>query len=68
MINCKSFKGVRQVCPCSVLLEPGVGNLRIVIVVHAAFVTLVVCALDDLDLPTRAVDGLEPAGLTLVFV
>lgn len=49
------------------MLESTVRNLWIVIVVYEAF-TVVVCALDDLHLPTRAVDGLKSAGLTLVFV
>jgi len=53
--------------PFSVVLESTVRNLGIVIVVNETL-TLVVCALDDLHLPTRAVDGLESAGLTLVFV
>lgn len=53
--------------PFSIVLESTVRNLGIVIVVNETL-TFVVCALADLHLPTRAVDGLESAGLTLVFV
>lgn len=49
------------------MLESGVGNLRILVVVDVAL-DLVVGALGELDLAARAVDCWEAAGFALVFV
>lgn len=53
----------------SVLLESAVGDLRVVVVVITSLhLQVVFDALSDLELTSGVVDGLETAGLALVFV